>query len=473
MSTRPSVSGSAKATVPQTIAALRQIRPGDWRLLEPPRPSGLARAELEVELEDPLAWLQALSSRASSQVSCYWSNREGSRAAAGIGAAATVRGAEQVDHQTVVDQLTSYLGSSPSQRAYGGFSFTGSPAADTDWAEFGSYRFTVPRLELVRSAGGCILACNYGLQESSSLPTLLQQLLPDGSQSTPAVADWLRTGSAAPLEQHNSPDEASWRAAVEHVLQQLAGGDGDANPLQKAVLARLNRVRFRDAISPLRTLARLRTVNPHAFQFLLQPAAGVAFFGASPERLVRVRGRRLATEALAGTRPRGDSVESDRELEQLLRTSTKEQHEHRLVHDAIYAALAGLCESIDVRETVSVRKLAHVQHLDTPFQATLLPGRRIGDVLGALHPTPAVGGYPQAAALAAIASQEPFERGWYAAPFGWVDAEGGEFAVAIRSALAIDATLNLYAGSGIVTGSDPAREWDETEQKMQQLLEAI
>ena len=455
------------------LLALQQFRSGEWHLLEPPREGVLARAELNVELEDPLAWLQSLHTQASAHVSCYWSNRDGTRAAAGIGGAALVRGAGVVDHPRIVDDLSRLVGSSPTQRAYGGFSFSGTSPAGAAWEHFGSHCFVVPRLELVRSSGRCTLACNFRTHEASSLPRLLAELVPEGSRGSAAVADWLRTGSEAPVSRTITPGPEQWARAVAGLLQQINSGNGDRPTLQKAVLARVCSVTFTHPVSPHRALARLRTVNPHAFQFLLQPGPGVAFFGASPERLVRGRHRPLSTEALAGTRSRGDSVASDRELEQQLLTSVKERHEHRLVHDGIRLALADLCDTVQVRDAVSVRKLAHVQHLDTPFKGSLKNGRQLGDALQALHPTPAVGGSPSEAALAAIAAAEPFDRGWYAAPFGWVDANGGEFAVAIRSALAAGDSLDLYAGSGIVSGSDPATEWDETENKLQQLLEAI
>ena len=455
------------------LLSLQQFRLGEWQLLEPPRDGVLARAELEVEIEDPLAWLQSLHTQASAHVSCYWSNRDGTRAAAGIGAAALVRGADQVDHQRVIDELSGLVGSSDTQRAYGGFSFTGMPATNSAWEHFGSHCFVVPRLELVRSSGRCTLACNFRSPEAAALPRLLANLVPEGSRGSAAVADWLRTYSEAPASRSSSPGPDEWRRAVTHLLRRINSGNGDWPALQKAVLARVCSVRFTHPVSPHRALARLRTVNPHAFQFLLQPAPGVAFFGASPERLVRVRQRRLVTEALAGTRPRGDSITTDRELEQQLLTSVKERHEHRLVHDGIRHALADLCDTVQVRDTVSVRKLAHVQHLDTPFEGLLKSGKRLGDVLRTLHPTPAVAGSPRELALTAIAAAEPFDRGWYSAPFGWVDSDGGEFAVAIRSALKVDDSLDLYAGSGIVSGSDPDTEWDETENKLQQLLEAI
>lgn len=455
------------------LLALQQFRFGEWQLLEPPREGVLARAELEVELEDPLAWLQSLHTYASTHLSCYWSNRDGTRAAAGIGHAAVVRGSTPVDHRGVIDDLSRLLGSSATQRAYGGFSFTGRSATEGPWERFGSHCFVVPRLELVRSSGRCTLACNFRPHETSTLPRLLAELVPEGSRGSAAVTEWLRTGSEAPLERASRPEPDQWRRSVAHLLEQINGRNGERPALQKAVLARVSSVRFSHPVSPHRALARLRTVNPHAFQFLLQPAPGIAFFGASPERLVRLRGRRLATEALAGTRPRGDSVARDRELEQELLASVKERHEHRLVHDGIRHALADLCDSVQVRDKVSVRKLAHVQHLDTPFHGTLREGKHLGDILLSLHPTPAVGGSPRSAALTAIEASEPFDRGWYAAPFGWVDADGGEFAVAIRSALAVEDSLDLYAGSGIVSGSDPATEWDETEAKLQQLLEAI
>jgi menaquinone-specific isochorismate synthase len=119
-------------------------------------------------------------------------------------------------------------------------------------------------------------------------------------------------------------------------------------------------------------------------------------------------------------------------------------------------------------------RLRNIQHLYTPMTGTLLPNVNLLDVTGAFHPTPALGGYPRNIAVDAIRRIETDDRGWYAAPVGWIDANGdGMFAVAIRSAVSVEDRARLYAGAGIVANSDPDKEWDETALKFKPLLNAL
>jgi menaquinone-specific isochorismate synthase len=141
--------------------------------------------------------------------------------------------------------------------------------------------------------------------------------------------------------------------------------------------------------------------------------------------------------------------------------------------EAIREQLAPLAASVTTGER-TVRKLATVQHLHTPVRATLGADRHVLDLVDALHPTPAVGGLPPDAALETIRAVEPFDRGWYAAPVGWIDPAGnGTFTVAIRSATIADRRATLFAGAGIVADSDPASEWDEVQLKYRPILDAL
>jgi isochorismate synthase len=201
---------------------------------------------------------------------------------------------------------------------------------------------------------------------------------------------------------------------------------------------------------------------------------GAAFVGASPERLVLVKGRRVLTEALAGSRARrAGEGEGDARAELL--GSAKDRAEHAFVAAAIRDALAPVCEAV-VAADVQVRGLAHVYHLATPITGTLARGAHVLDLVARLHPTPALCGTPREAARAFIAANEAQGRGWYGGPVGWLDAGGdGAFAVAIRSALIAGKDAWIYAGAGIVSGSEPALELAETlvkERTMRDALEA-
>jgi salicylate biosynthesis isochorismate synthase len=182
----------------------------------------------------------------------------------------------------------------------------------------------------------------------------------------------------------------------------------------------------------------------------------------------------VRTHALAGTIRRGATPDDDRALGAALMVSAKERLEHALVVDAIRAALAPLSRELDVPDQPSLHRLPKLQHLSTPIRATLNAEATLLQVVAALHPTPAVAGHPRAPALDHIRAHEGFDRGWYAAPIGWIDAHGnGDFIVALRSALIAGGACRLFAGCGIVADSEPVNEYQETELKLSGMRAAI
>jgi menaquinone-specific isochorismate synthase len=204
----------------------------------------------------------------------------------------------------------------------------------------------------------------------------------------------------------------------------------------------------------------------------VQPDDVGAFFGAPPERLVRLDARTARTEALAGSVGRGETPSEDDALASSLLESEKLQHEQGLVLDAIRERLATFGD-VD-RGEQGVKRLATIQHLHTPMTTHLDRDEHVLTLVDALHPTPAVGGMPPADAAGAIREMEPFERGWYASPVGWFDADGdGEFAVGIRSGVAATDRVTLFAGNGIVADSDPDAEWDEVQLKFRPILDEL
>ncbi|HEY9640677.1 MAG TPA: isochorismate synthase, partial [Coleofasciculaceae cyanobacterium] len=201
---------------------------------------------------------------------------------------------------------------------------------------------------------------------------------------------------------------------------------------------------------------------------------GQSMIGASPERLLSVQNQRLITDALAGSAPRGQTAAEDQQLAQQLLNSDKEQREHRLVVDFITQQLAAVGLVPHYAAVPTLLQLSNIQHLHTPIHAAFSAEQHPLEILAKLHPTPAVAGMPRAIACQQIRQYEQFERSLYAAPLGWVDAQGNaEFIVGIRSALLKGNQARLYAGAGIVAGSDPARELAEVRLKLQALLQAL
>ena len=201
----------------------------------------------------------------------------------------------------------------------------------------------------------------------------------------------------------------------------------------------------------------------------------MAFIGASPERLFRREDRELITEAVAGTRPRSKSHDEDSKLAEELMTSQKDQLEHQIVRKSIRQQLHRCleAESLSVSAQPKLLPLARTQHLFSEIRGQLCSDVSDAQLIDTLHPTPAVGGYPTENALAEISRLEPFDRGWYSAPVGWISRDAAEFAVAIRSGLLAGQELSLYSGAGIVPGSDADAEWDEVEHKLVDFIDII
>ena len=199
-----------------------------------------------------------------------------------------------------------------------------------------------------------------------------------------------------------------------------------------------------------------------------------AFVAASPELLVRREGLRASTVALAGsTRRSADPAVDDHLGEQLMR-SDKDREEQAIVTRRIARALRPHAVWVAAPDEPAIVKVANIQHLATPIRAQLTHPRSAVELAGLLHPTPAVGGEPHAAAAPRIPALEGLDRGWYAGPVGWTDAnEDGEFCVALRCALLRGREARLYAGVGVVRDSDPAAELAETEVKLGALLPVL
>jgi salicylate biosynthesis isochorismate synthase len=197
-------------------------------------------------------------------------------------------------------------------------------------------------------------------------------------------------------------------------------------------------------------------------------------FGATPERLVRVHGEHVETSVLAGSAGFGAGGRDAAGAAAALRTNAKDILEHDIVRRDIEAQLGAVCEDLRVG-TPDVVTLRDIVHLHTPVEARLREGTSILDVVERLHPTPAVGGAPRDAALRFIREQEGLDRGWYAAPVGWMNAQGGEFAVALRCALVRGAgeLAHVFAGCGIVEQSDADAEYEEASLKMQTAMSAL
>jgi isochorismate synthase len=264
------------------------------------------------------------------------------------------------------------------------------------------------------------------------------------------------------------PDQGAWERSV----GLLAGAVGRGR-LDKVVLARQVELRAGVPVDVGSVLHRLVDGGPESTTFAFRRGDRV-FLGATPELLVRTSGWRFHTLALAGSTGRGAThAEDDLRAAALLR-SDKDREEHAIVVDALRAVLAPITARLDVDAVPELLRLPHVTHLATRIEGHLSERHGPLALAGRLHPTPAVAGSPTDLALALIGEHEPFERGWYAGPVGWVNADGdGELMVALRSGVVAGDRAWLYAGCGIVGDSDAAAEWAESELKLRPMLAAL
>ena len=410
---------------------------------------GLADDDLgAVSLPAPIAALETLLALPAAPL-VAWHGRDG-LLLVGLGEASRC-----VDAQGAARLYARVRG--PAPPCLGGLAFAAhrsGAAGDDIWRGFGVGRFVLPRWTYAASGGVATLTFCGGRDG------------PDPTAELAAIWDRLSrpprpTVLPAARAQDGGDAGDDYRRLVATALEEIHAGR-----LRKVVTARHIRVEADGPFTDAAIVARLAA--PGATRFVLRTEAqpgGASFVGASPERLVARRGREVESEALAGSAPVGRA--------DALAASTKDRDEHRPVVEAIAAALAPLCDTLDVAAAPEPRILRDIVHLATPIRGRLARDTHILDVAAALHPTPAVGGTPREAALAFIAAHEP-SRGFYAAPFGWFDREGdGELAVALRSGVIRGRTAQLYAGGGIVAGSDPDAELAETRLKLRTMLAAL
>ena len=393
----------------------------------------------------------------------YWSGRDDDEHVVGLSVADrwhSVRGC--VPPST---ELAAKLRSAdPGIRYYGGVAFDPSGPQEHPWDAFGTCQFVLPRFEIRASGCESRLFCNLVLPEDAEEPESLARQF-DWPTSLPMPVN---NGMPVGIERSDDPDEAQWEAMVGRALRAFR-----QPALNKVVYARRAKFRANDYMDPTDLLGNLILYGGDSFQFFFQVADQPAFVCNSPERLFRRRNGEIESEAVAGTMPRSGSAEEDARRAQHLMDCSKERREHEFVRVGLREQLAPHLATLSLDPSPTVMCLASSLHLRSKLHATIRKGVTSLDVLEGLHPTPAVGGYPTAPALAEIRAEEPFDRGWYAGPVGWIGCDAAEFAVGIRSGLVREKDLTVYAGAGIVRGSTAKREWLEIEHKIGAFLRMV
>lgn len=448
-------------------------------MLQLPAEGRLVSFSLSAPEISPSIFLQM----AEGQERLFWQNGRDQVTLAGFGAAVQLMAWGAGRYREIRQKIESIfreavlLGNQPdlaAPRFFGGFAFRDDFAPDNAWAVFHPAHFILPHYQFFGTAGEQWLTINALISEEEDLTNIRVQL----QEALLARLDLLTHASGKDSGKSQSSADIrttypltfeKWEENVLTAVSRIRSTD-----LEKVVLSRVCELRSDRRIDVCSALSYLNKNYKECTRFLFEPRPFHAFYGASPELLVQSNGSLVRSMALAGSIRRGESAAEDQILGHRLLNSQKDRHEHEVVVNSIRRRL----EPFDVRLTIPAKPelytLSYIHHLMTPIRGRLKQMTGVLPLLEALHPTPALGGSPRELALTLISEVEPVPRGWYAGPVGWVDANmDGQFAVGIRSAVAQDRRVWLYAGAGIVADSDPLKEWMETSLKFKPMLAAL
>lgn len=418
-----------------------------------------------------------IGGRALGEDAFYWEQPSEGFALVGIGSAHRIEAAgserfaqtaqawhDILDH-AVIDGTDTLPGSGPT--LLGGFAFDPQHQTSATWRGFPDASMLLPRLQISVCAGAASLTCNVVVEQTNDPLALVEDLVQ--LYATISAMPLLHaTRNAAVSGIYERQPGADWKQLVQDTVDTIAQG-----AYEKVVLARSVQVDFQRSIDIGQVLERLRAAYPAACTVAVA-RDDACLIAATPERLVGVRSGIVRASGLAGTTRRGATETEDDQIGQALLDSPKNRHEHAVVVDMLRAAFSELCVDTYAPAEPRLVKLSNLQHLYTPVSGRLLPPFTLLDLVARLHPTPAVGGLPRTDALEYLRANEGLDRGWYAAPVGWLDARGeGDFAVALRSGVLRDDQAVLFAGVGVVQDSVPDDEYAETNLKLRPMLGAL
>lgn len=329
----------------------------------------------------------------------------------------------------------------------------------------------LPKWQITRLKDSCTLVANAIINKDINVKNITENIWQSfdkiESQKYPKITT--SSNSSISLKQIPVKDSAQFQTSVKCALKLI-----ESQYFSKIVLSQAINVISQTPFSLIDSLNNLRLTYPGCYVFSTSNGKGQNFIGASPERLISIDNNQLVTDALAGSAPRGKTEVEDANLGKGLLNSEKDLREHQVVIDFIVDRLSKLGINPDFSPVPRLLQLSNIQHLWTPIRARIPRDIHLLKILAQLHPTPAVAGVPRDIALQQIRGCESCDRSLYAAPLGWIDRTGnGEFAVGIRSALIDGDRAILYAGAGIVAGSEPEKELAEIQLKLQALLNAL
>ena len=409
---------------------------------------------IEIGKINLLGWLKSQSH--SPRV--YWSARDGRFELAGCGSAMIIKTSDISsfdDCFAKIDNILQTCDDNNSVRFLGGLCFDPARTSGPLWSNFPYLWYVLPAISITREDDRY-----YATFAAGATNDLAANDVKSGS-----LTDDLHLDIVSRIDR---PDFSGWDDNIKRSLDMIAH-----HRIDKVVMARRTDFNLIEAVDPVDYLAILKRANRNCFAFMFEPTRGSAFIGATPERLYKLHNGMIESEAVSGTAMRGNTDGEDAILGMELLSSDKNKREHHFVRSDVIDRIGDLCDSVSTPSERTLLKLSNVSHIYSKMSGKLKADISIKDIINHLHPTPAVGGAPRDEALRFIRELEPFGRGWYAAPVGMIGRECSEMAVAIRSALVSGNGISLFAGAGIVPGSDPHEEWQELEHKIAPALKIL
>lgn len=371
---------------------------------------------------------------------------------------------KEILETAIIDNSYDVIGTGP--LLFGGFSFDIESIDMSEWNHYGESLFYLPKIMLTFSDDNYYLTINRFL-ESSESEWDMEQELNEFVQQLTTIRDTVTT-NIPHIKAIEEMNVEKWVNSVKDIVNILKSTE-----MKKVVLARKLQVSFSDQPSSTYILQQLAEQQRSSFIFSLEAEDG-CFLGASPERLVKIKGKEVLSTCLAGSTRRGQDEEEDRNLGGLLLNDPKNLFEHELVVSMIEDALRPYCDQLSIPKDPILMKTPYIQHLFTPVVGKIKKDCSIFSLVKDLHPTPALGGVPRKPAMKLIREKEEMDRGFYGSPIGWTDYRGnGEFIVGIRSGLLKGNSAYLYAGCGLVSDSIAEKELRETRVKFKPMLNAI
>ncbi|MFC1563763.1 isochorismate synthase MenF [candidate division KSB1 bacterium] len=421
----------------------------------------IIRFEHEIDSIEPIVWLI----NQDADYKLFWSDRNGAYQLAGIGEADTISCNTLDEFKIKLNSCYKSLNSNDSGLKYfGGISFYKNGVRSREWSKFSNFRFHIPACEIYCKNGKTFFALNYKIKENAKTEDIICEV-----EKVFDDIEFNISGDLSDLpgiiKREDLTSGKAWEQKIGRIKNEIKN-----ERIKKLVLAKKSVFQLENDLEPGLITYLLNKNKINSFTFYFQPGNDISFVGNSPELLYKRTGNKIISEALAGTRERGKTDEEDRKIEKELLSSIKDRGEHKIVQDYIEETLTLISKSSLKESRVTVLKLPKVQHLNCRISSVLKDEISDFDILSKLHPTPAVGGYPKEESLEKISEIEQFDRGWYGGAAGWIGRNNAEFAVGIRSGLISNSSMTLFAGAGIVEGSDPAEEWNESENKMLNFL---